>query len=190
MQVPGQPCTQATLSKNKIIKSLVFHCLCMCNRLQKTWRSGIVYTWKWFAWSPHICTVAVNKKFTFCLKKKHHSTVNRFMKKRYYYAAEMKRAHLPETEWDVFQNGRERTTTVYMRGVKMGNVSERDRDLEWGKQSWRQHEWSSFATSLPRPPSEKVSKAVKTIPASQNKDPEAQALRNTATKTWVSCILG
>ena len=52
------------------------------------------------------------------------------MKKRYYYAAEVKRAHLPETEWDVFQNGRERTTTVYMQGVKMGNVSERDRDLE------------------------------------------------------------
>ena len=52
------------------------------------------------------------------------------MKKRYYYAAEMKRPHLPETEWNVFQTGRERTATVYTRGVKTGNVSERDRDLE------------------------------------------------------------
>ena len=52
------------------------------------------------------------------------------MKKRYYYAAEMKRAHLPETEWDIFQNGRECTATVYTRGVKTGNMTKRDRDLE------------------------------------------------------------
>ena len=45
------------------------------------------------------------------------------MKKPYYYAAETKRAHLPETEWNVFQNGRERTATVYTWSVKMGNVS-------------------------------------------------------------------
>ena len=45
------------------------------------------------------------------------------MKKPYYYVVETKRPHLPETEWNVFQNGRERTATVYTWSVKMGNMS-------------------------------------------------------------------
>jgi len=54
-------------------------------------------------------------------------TVNRFIKKRYYYGKETQRSRHPEMKWNIQKNGTKRTTdrlhsTQYTRSVK--NVSE------------------------------------------------------------------
>ena len=83
-------------------------------------------------------------------------TVNRFIKKRYYYGKETQRSRHPEIKWNV-QKRTERNVlrTVYTRSVKKRQrssfrVSEALQD-KWAKKLSVQTEQSSFETSLPNP---------------------------------------
>ena len=58
-------------------------------------------------------TVAVNKKFTFRFKKNDRFTVNRFIKKRYYYRKETQRSRHPETKWNVQKTEQKVLRTIY-----------------------------------------------------------------------------